>query len=77
MRSKRSCPGVQALTPEFAGDAKYGDESFNREMSVLGLKRLYLHAESICFTLPDVRAYDVHAPLDSSLEESLTRLEKI
>jgi 23S rRNA pseudouridine955/2504/2580 synthase len=60
-----------------AGDAKYGDESFNHEMSELGLNRLYLHAESICFTLPDVRTYDVRAPLDSSLELPLTRLEKL
>ncbi len=60
-----------------AGDTKYGDESFNREMSALGLERLYLHAESICFTLPDVGEYDVHAPLDSSIELPLTKLEKI
>lgn len=60
-----------------AGDTKYGDAPFNREMSELGLERLYLHAESICFTLPDVRSYDVHAPLDLSLELPLTKLEKI
>lgn len=60
-----------------AGDSKYGDESFNQEMSEPGLQRLYLHAESICFTLPDVRTYDIRAPLDSSLELPLTRLEKL
>jgi 23S rRNA pseudouridine955/2504/2580 synthase len=59
-----------------AGDTKYGDESFNHEMSEFGLQRLYLHAESICFTLPDVKTYDIRAPLDSSLELPLTRLEK-
>lgn len=60
-----------------AGDSKYGDALFNREMSELGLERLYLHAESICFTLPEVGEYDVQAPLDSSLELPLTKLEKI
>jgi 23S rRNA pseudouridine955/2504/2580 synthase len=60
-----------------AGDAKYGDVSFNREMAAIGLQRLYLHAESICFTLPEVGEYDVQAPLDSSLELPLTKLDKI
>lgn len=60
-----------------AGDPKYGDASFNHEMSELGLQRLYLHAESIRFTLPDVKTYDIRAPLDSSLELPLTRLEKL
>lgn len=60
-----------------AGDSKYGDASFNREMAAIGLERLYLHAESICFTLPGVGAYDIHAPPDSTLELLLTKLEKI
>jgi 23S rRNA pseudouridine955/2504/2580 synthase len=60
-----------------AGDQKYGDKSFNNEMSELGLQRLYLHAESIHFTLPDVRTYDIRAPLDSSLELLLTKPEKL
>jgi 23S rRNA pseudouridine955/2504/2580 synthase len=60
-----------------AGDSKYGDALFNLEMSELGLERLYLHAETISLTLPDVRTYDNQATLDSSLEEPLTKLEKI
>ena len=59
-----------------AGDSKYGDASFNREMTAIGLDRLYLHAESICFTLPNVNRYDIQAPLDSSLEAPLTKLDK-
>jgi len=55
-----------------AGDPKYGDASFNHEMSEIGLHRLYLHAESILFTLPDVRTYDIRAPLDLSLELPLS-----
>ncbi|MDQ6966004.1 MAG: RluA family pseudouridine synthase [Mariprofundaceae bacterium] len=60
-----------------AGDTKYGDASFNREMSVIGLERLFLHAESIRFTLPDLDTYDIRAPLDASLEVPLTRLDKL
>ena len=60
-----------------AGDTKYGDASFNQKMSELGLQRLYLHAESIHFTLPDINTYDIRAPLDASLEELLTKLEKL
>jgi len=60
-----------------AGDEKYGDNAFNREMAVMGLERLYLHAESICFTLPDVGTYDIQAPLDLSLEKLLTKLDKL
>lgn len=60
-----------------AGDIKYGEETFNHEMAEMGLQRLYLHAESIHFTLPDVKTYDIRAPLDASLELPLTRLEKL
>jgi len=60
-----------------AGDAKYGDASFNRDMAAMGLDRLYLHAESICFMLPGVNTYDIQAPLDSSLETPLTTLDKV
>jgi len=60
-----------------AGDSNYGDASFNREMAAFGLDRLYLHAESICFTLPDVNRYDIQAPLDSSLEAPLTKLDRV
>jgi 23S rRNA pseudouridine955/2504/2580 synthase len=68
---------AQHIGHPIAGDPKYGDKSFNHEMSELGLQRLYLHAESIHFTLPDVRTYDIRALLDSSLELPLTRLEKL
>jgi len=60
-----------------AGDQKYGDTSLNHEMSELGLQRLYLHAESIRFTLPGVNTYDIQAPMDSTLELPLTRLEML
>jgi len=59
-----------------AGDPKYGDETFNREMAKIGLKRLFLHAESIRFTLPEVMTYEINAPLDPRLEEILKRLDE-
>jgi 23S rRNA pseudouridine955/2504/2580 synthase len=68
---------AQHIGHPVAGDPKYGDASFNHEMSELGLQRLYLHAKSIRFTLPDVKTYDIHAPLDSILKLPLTRLEKL
>jgi len=60
-----------------AGDPKYGDASFNHDMLEMGLERLYLHAESIRFTLPDVKTYDIQTAMDSSLKLPLTRLEKL
>ncbi len=60
-----------------AADCRYGDEPFNRQMAGLGLKRLYLHAESIRFTLPELMTYDIAAPLDSDLEALLKRLDKL
>lgn len=35
-----------------AGDEKYGDREFNKEMRLAGLKRLFLHARSVSFVLP-------------------------
>ncbi len=56
-----------------AGDAKYGDTQFNREMTHYGLRRLFLHAHSIAFNL-DGRRIAVSAPLDEELRQVLERL---
>jgi 23S rRNA pseudouridine955/2504/2580 synthase len=58
-----------------AGDTKYGDEAFNREMSGQGLKRLFLHAAELHFTLPDHGTVHVEAPLDENLQKLLNNLE--
>lgn len=59
-----------------AGDEKYGDESFNREMKAKGLRRLFLHAHSLGFSLEGhEQAYQFSAPLDKELEAVLNRLE--
>jgi len=62
-----------------AGDNKYGDDDFNRELKNKGLKRLFLHAASLKFHLPDPETGEnipvsVQAPLDSELVKVLTNL---
>jgi len=58
-----------------AGDDKYGDAAFNRRMAEQGLKRLFLHASELRFTLPDSVTIHVEAPLDPELDELLKKLE--
>ncbi len=58
-----------------AGDSKYGDENFNRVMAGRGLKRLFLHAAELHFTLPDHGTVHVEAPLDEKLQNLLNNLE--
>ena len=61
-----------------AGDEKYGDESFNRQMAELGLKRLFLHAEELTFTLPETgKPITIRAPLEESLALLLNKLEHL
>lgn len=62
-----------------AGDDKYGDDEFNRQLKSKGLKRLFLHAYSLKFYLPDPETGQdtsifVEAPLDESLVNILKRL---
>jgi len=52
-----------------AGDSKYGDKVFNREMKKLGLQRLFLHASHIVLPLGD--GISVHAPLSEDLSQLL------
>ena len=58
-----------------AGDDKYGDDAFNRDISQRGLKRLFLHAAELRFTLPEHTTIHVHAPLEPALEQLLLNLE--
>lgn len=52
-----------------AGDDRYGDVEFNKVIRQLGLKRMFLHARSIDFTLPSLdQRIRVEAPLDPELE---------
>lgn len=58
-----------------AGDEKYGDEVFNRQMREKGLKRLFLHAHRLCFDFPPENKHGcIVAPLDDELLKVLTNL---
>ena len=60
-----------------AGDEKYGDWEFNRELRDLGLRRLFLHAARLRFAHPATGAkIEVTADLPSDLENVLERLRE-
>lgn len=55
-----------------AGDDRYGDSAFNQLVRKIGLKRMFLHARAIDFTLPSLKQrIKVVAPLDPELEECI------
>lgn len=59
-----------------AGDDRYGDAEFNKQMHELGLKRMFLHAKAINFTLPSTGlTIRVEAPLDVELIAALEAIE--
>ncbi|VFP81762.1 23S rRNA pseudouridine(955/2504/2580) synthase RluC [Candidatus Erwinia haradaeae] len=56
-------------------DNLYGNSFFNEYVSMLGLKRLFLHASSLCFTHPNTRKIMcIKAPIDQKLENVLITL---
>lgn len=58
-----------------AGDDKYGDKDFNKEMKKAGLGRLFLHAASLNFVLPATgERVAVCACLDDALIDCLKNL---
>jgi 23S rRNA pseudouridine955/2504/2580 synthase len=58
-----------------AGDERYGDETSNRRLRQLGLKRLFLHARETTFRHPrTAEPVRVEAPLDDELARLLTGL---
>jgi len=64
---------LNALGHPLAGDERYGDEEENRREKKFGLKRLFLHAQSIAF--PDNSGNELHftAPLADDLEQFLSK----
>lgn len=71
---------AQHLGFPIAGDDKYGDDEFNRQLKNKGLKRLFLHAFSLKFHLPDPETNEevvinVEAPLDDDLVNTLKKLK--
>jgi 23S rRNA pseudouridine955/2504/2580 synthase len=56
-----------------ACDDRYGDPEFNKVARQRGVKRMFLHAHSIEFTLPSLNQHiKVTAPLDADLESGLS-----
>lgn len=58
-----------------AGDSKYGDDEFTREIRELGGKRLFLHAHALRVTLPDGSVLALEAPVDEMWMQTLGRLD--
>lgn len=57
------------------GDGKYGDAFANRALKEQGLRRLFLHAETLRFCWPDEKQEQrFRAPLDPALDELLSRV---
>ena len=56
------------------GDAKYSSDRGEALAARLGLKRLFLHARSLRFRLPDVGRLELEAGLDQELEDILNKL---
>jgi len=55
-----------------AGDEKYGDKEFNKQIRAQGCKRLFLHAYQLDFVLPATGKHvQVAAPLDADLQKFL------
>lgn len=58
-----------------AGDPRYGDEAFNRDIRARGLRRMFLHAAQLEFRHPaDDRVLRLEAPLEPALERLLSGL---
>jgi 23S rRNA pseudouridine955/2504/2580 synthase len=57
-----------------AGDDKYGDEDFSREIRDLGGKRLFLHAYALRVPLPDGGELKFEAPVDEVWQRTIERL---
>jgi len=57
------------------GDDKYGNDEFNKQMKKQGCRRLFLHAASLQFMLPDGQSLLVQAPLPEELQNFIDVLE--
>ena len=67
---------AQATGHFIAGDKKYGDRAFNKMMRQKGLRRLFLHAGELQFTLPSSgELISVVIPISDELQKVLKALE--
>jgi 23S rRNA pseudouridine955/2504/2580 synthase len=57
------------------GDDKYGDRDANQAVRRLGLNRLFLHASSLTFELPEgAGRFEIRAPLPPELKQLLEKM---
>jgi len=64
-----------AIDHPLAGDDKYGDWDFNRTIKKSGLKRLFLHAETLSFEMPETgKQINLTAQLPDELQQCLDKL---
>jgi 23S rRNA pseudouridine955/2504/2580 synthase len=60
-----------------AGDDKYGDRELNETMKPFGLRRMFLHAQTLSFKRPHTEdIFSISAPLDDELRTVLEALEE-
>ncbi len=64
---------LQSIEHPIAGDDRYGDPEINKRVAKHGLKRLFLHAQSISF--PDEHGNELHftSPLADDLQRFLDK----
>lgn len=68
---------MQASGCPIAGDEKYGDFAFNKELARRGLKRMFLHARSLTLPHPLTGApLKLEAPLPPELDKFLKTLRQ-
>ena len=59
-----------------AGDKRYGNFSYNRQLQKQGLQRMFLHASSLQLKLADLsQNYEFQAPLAEELKQVCKRLK--
>jgi len=60
-----------------AGDPKYGDRDFNRTLKRAGLRRMFLHADSLTLILPQTgKTRSIRAPLPDELNVFLKKYSR-
>ena len=58
-----------------AGDDKYGQRAFNKQMKKAGLKRLFLHAWKLCITHPATNeTLQIEAPIPLQLQTFINKM---
>jgi len=66
---------AQSLGHPVAGDEKYGDDDFNRQMKNHGLKRMFLHAQKLSLKTAVGKRLNLFSPLDEALQTVLNNLD--